>query len=53
QRVGTNVVGIYGVLQLFSDVLKLIVKELIVPHQSNKVQLFIVPIVTLMFSLLV
>nr|YP_003795386.1 NAD1 [Phakopsora pachyrhizi]ACT15480.1 NAD1 [Phakopsora pachyrhizi] len=52
RRVGPNVVGVYGVLQPFSDALKLIVKEIIVPHQSNKVLLFIAPIVTLTFSLL-
>ncbi|KAI8451391.1 NADH dehydrogenase subunit 1, partial [Phakopsora pachyrhizi] len=45
QRVGPNVVGVYGVLQPFSDVSKIIVKEIIVPHQSNKVLLFIAPIV--------
>ena len=52
RRVGPNVVGVYGVLQPFSDALKLIVKEIIVPHQSNKVLLFIAPMVTLTFSLL-
>lgn len=52
RRVGPNVVGAYGVLQPFSDALKLIVKEIIVPHQSNKVLLFIAPMVTLTFSLL-
>ena len=52
RRVGPNVVGVYGVLQPFSDALKLIVKEIIVPHQSNKVLLFLAPIVTLTFSLL-
>lgn len=52
RRTGPNVVGVYGVLQPFSDALKLIVKEIIVPHQANKVLLFIAPMVTLTFSLL-
>lgn len=52
RRVGPNVVGVYGVLQPFSDALKLIVKEIIVPHQANKVLMFIAPIVTLFFSLI-
>ena len=37
RRVGPQVVGYYGVLQPFSDALKLIVKETVVPSQSNKV----------------
>ena len=52
RRTGPNVVGVYGVLQPFSDALKLIVKEIIVPHQANKVLLFMAPMVTLTFSLL-
>ena len=37
RRVGPNTVGYYGLLQPFSDALKLILKETIVPSQSNKV----------------
>ena len=40
RRVGPQVVGYYGILQPFSDALKLILKESIIPSQSNKVLLF-------------
>ena len=41
RRVGPQVVGYYGVLQPFSDALKLIVKETVVPSQSNKVLFYL------------
>ena len=37
RRVGPNTVGYYGVLQPFADALKLILKETVIPSQSNKV----------------
>ena len=52
RRVGPNTVGYWGVLQPFSDALKLVVKETVVPAQSNKVLFYLAPIVTLIFSLL-
>ena len=52
RRVGPNTVGYYGVLQPFSDALKLIVKETVIPSQSNKVLFYLAPISTLIFSLL-
>jgi len=52
RRVGPTDVGYYGVLQPFSDALKLILKETIVPTQSNKVLFYLAPVVTLIFSLL-
>jgi len=52
RRVGPNTVGYFGVLQPFSDALKLILKETIIPAQSNKVLFYLAPISTLIFSLL-
>ena len=52
RRVGPNIVGYYGLLQPFSDALKLILKETIIPSHSNKFLFFLAPISTLVFSLL-
>jgi len=52
RRVGPNIVGIYGILQPFSDALKLVLKETIVPAHANKVLFYLAPILTLVFSLL-
>lgn len=52
RRVGPNVTGYYGILQPFSDALKLILKETVVPSQSNKTLFYLAPISTLIFSLL-
>jgi NADH-ubiquinone oxidoreductase chain 1 len=47
-----NIVGYFGVLQPFSDAVKLILKETIIPSQSNKILFYLAPISTLIFSLL-
>src|ERR1700723_3115387 len=52
RRVGPNTTGYYGILQPFSDALKLIIKETIIPSQSNKVLFYLAPVSTLVFSLL-
>src|SRR5258705_9840124 len=52
RRVGPNTVGYYGILQPFSDALKLILKETVLPSQSNKVLFYLAPVSTLIFSLL-
>ena len=52
RRVGPNTVGYYGILQPFSDALKLILKETVVPSQSNKTIFYLSPVSTLIFSLL-
>src|SRR5438477_4928271 len=52
RRVGPNTVGYYGLLQPFSDALKLILKETIIPSQSNKILFYLAPVSTLILSLL-
>jgi NADH-ubiquinone oxidoreductase chain 1 len=47
-----NTVGYYGILQPFADALKLILKETIIPSQSNKIVFYLAPVSTLVFSLL-
>ena len=52
RRVGPNTGGYYGILQPFSDALKLILKETVIPSQSNKILFYLAPVSTLIFSLL-
>lgn len=47
RRVGPNTVGYYGVLQPFADALKLILKETVIPSQSNKILFYLAPVSTL------
>ena len=46
-RVGPNRVGPRGLLQPFADVIKLLIKEVIVPSQSNKFLYVIAPLLSL------
>lgn len=52
RRVGPDTVGYWGVLQPFADALKLILKESVIPSQSNKILFYLAPVITLVFSLL-
>src|SRR6266702_3352022 len=50
RRVGPNTTGYYGVLQPFSDALKLIVKETVIPSQSNKILFYLAPVSSLILN---
>ena len=52
QRKGPNVVGVYGLLQPLSDGFKLLVKETVLPSNSNKFIFIISPIITFVISLM-
>jgi NADH:ubiquinone oxidoreductase subunit H len=52
QRIGPNVVGFFGLIQPLVDGLKLLLKETIIPTNSNTFSFVFAPILTFLLSIL-
>ena len=53
RRVGPDKVGRYGILQPIIDAVKLLIKEILIPKQVNKIIYMTGPIITLILALII
>ena len=53
RRIGPNRIGIYGIIQPIADGVKLIIKESIIPKESNKILYIIAPIIAIILGIVI